>query len=1272
MKKRAISIMLVAAVLLVSFPFSFASASTADESSVYTGILDVDRVINDFNNVPTSGTETVGDYTVNVGVGRNDVQYTVNDYSATTFSAKNTLTIENGALKSTLTGSDIFSLAAYISPVSKTRGNTMPSTETVALQFHVDLSGITSVEAGSKVTFEPEIYLSTGRNSGAVGYCNPNETFIYIPDATDENPNPTPEVLTTGGGRFAAYHGYVWGYAGQSGTIIVPFDVWTTDEVKQFSGYNTVWDLHKYTYDYIHRSYISFETYGKKYAVGDEFVIDDICWMQKKGEKAYDKTVVVEDFSSANSGLGGWGNGVAWSAGTNVTIENGKLKLYKSCDGAGRATTQFAIASWDETYDAFAFDFDASNMVNKDVLGSDKSYIRMSYAVKKTDTTAYASNYFNGTFKFVWEDGTTLNGTAASYGQEIPYGFKGKVIVPKEAVNLSADVKAGLAAGGESLFYLEIMGMTAAQKGTYCYVDNFVYYDNNEQLADSVGIDFSSLEEPYYETVAPITEDPRTIEVYFNTESNFDQSILATKFEGGNNGTGRHRNMINLRVTSTGQLILEIGTARIDVVNCVLNDGKWHHVAVVADEANSKIMAYVDGSLSASADMPSITVDKSMDYLPTTIGNHLAEASKDHKVFDGKIANIRMWSDVRTAEELKSNAMVSVGADAEGLIAEWMLTGEDFAKETTGKYNLKTFFWNIDAANKLFEKYNRDAAEGEYTMLFIPDTQSIVKDFKGQESSLFDWIIANAERLNIKAVVSLGDIVEYEDDEDSFQRMSSQYYRLTEAGIPWVPTIGDHDYDNLFTEVKIFYDKYFTVDKLYQSDWFKLGGLYDESTLVNAYFYLEANDNVKYLIMNLEVTPEDPVIAWANDVIADHPDYRVIIATHRHMYLPSCDRFTDPLESGNAGEFVWQKLVSQHKNIDAIFCGHYESPGHNANYDTGINGNKVLQVNCDLQQTDYSYKTLQAVLIGRFSEDGNIVNFNTYGTAAGLYIDSDSNDKIYQLHAEVEEVTKYTVNFTDNMGNVLDSLNVVANDVISEEAVPAVPERLGYKFIGWSVDLTQPVLNDMVVTALYEKDTDTTYNVAAPEQENVTVTLPANQEKAYYNDRVTLTAATADSEGKAFAYWVVNGSVFSYKREISFLVFDDLSVEAIYTDATVEDAVVIYTNTNSNYVLNGNKWNMQVMGVVSADKGEVTEVGILLSASKMTAAEMLAGYNANNGSVFKMASTATNGRQFLYTVKNIAVNRTRCATVYAIIDGEMVVGDAVTCITVDANGLLAE
>ena len=324
-----------------------------------------------------------------------------------------------------------------------------------------------------------------------------------------------------------------------------------------------------------------------------------------------------------------------------------------------------------------------------------------------------------------------------------------------------------------------------------------------------------------------------------------------------------------------------------------------------------------------------------------------------------------------------------------------------------------------------------------------------------------------------------------------------------------------------------------------------------------------------------------------------------------------------------------------------------------------------------MQQADSTYKTLQAVLIGRFSEDGNIVNFNTYGTAAGLFIDSDSNDKIYQLNAEVDNAIRYTVDFTDNLGNVICTLNVAEGGIIDSSMIPAVAERYGYKFVGWSSDVNMPIFADMVITALYEKNTDVDYGVSASGDNNVVIKFPENQERVYYNDRITVSAPQTNNKGEKFAYWKINGSAFSYMPSISFLVFDELDIEAVYSEGIEENPVVIYTNTRSNYAINGNKWDLRVMGVVSADESAVTEIGILLSASEMTSAEMLSGYNANNGTVYKMASgNFEANRQFIYSVKNIALDRTRCATVYAIIDGEMVVGDAVTCVTIDSDGLL--
>lgn len=1003
MSKRILSLFVVLALLLVSLPImplSVSAETTAGSAS--SSILTVDRVINDFENIPTTGQVTVGENTVNVGIGTNDTNYKVNDYSAKGTS-NNTLTIENGVLKNTLAANSKFIFYTYISPVSLTRGNGMPSKDSIALQFHVDFTGIKSVTAGSKVEFEVEFYRSHGKNGGTNFRCIPDETFLYIPDATEENPNPETQVLTTGGG-VQVDHGCVWGYADQSGTIIIPLDVWDSEKTEVKSA---IWELYTWTQDYQNRSYIAFETYTHTYKAGDVFIMDDLCWM-KKNTKTYDYEINAQDFDEiTTSNLDGWphNNTVDWAKGTNFTVTDGKLKLTKTCEKAGRAISIFPIVSWNEKYAAFEFDFDASEMINSTTLGTGNGHIRMGYRVDKTATTAATSCWYNGSFKYVWEDGSVTNANAHSNGTVIPKGFKGKIVVPASTVVLSDGVKAGIQAGAQSRFHLELVSLVAGQKDTSVYVDNFKYYYNAEGLDDAAGTDFSKLDNPQYETVAPVTEDIRTIEAFFKTDTKLTQGILGTKFGDAN----YHGINAEITMVATGQLVLTIGNNRMTITDRSLNDNTWHHVALTADDTNSKLSCYVDSQLVKETDLTELTFSKSTDYLPLTIGSNMPAESKFFTVFEGSLANVRLWNDVRTAEEIAANKTVSVGADADGLIAEWLLDSENLTADTTGNYNLKPFYWNIDTENALFAQYNRDAAEDDFTIVFLPDTQTIIKNFETQVPEIFDWIIANAERLKIKAVVSLGDIIEYKAEEAGYSTLAAQYARLTAAGIPSVCTIGDHDYYDLGTRDTRYYDQYFTPDLLVQNDEFKLGGLYEEGSLLNGYYYLNIEGGAKFLIMNLEVHARDIILDWANEVVAANPDCHVIVATHNYMSRAYCGRFTTtgyenyPLHMGNAGEAVWQKFLSQHKNIDMLLCGHAESSGYWYNTDTGINGNEVIQINCDLQNTDQSYKTLSAVLMGRFKNDGSEVSFNLYSAHNNMFIDSNSNDRVHNLNATVEK-----------------------------------------------------------------------------------------------------------------------------------------------------------------------------------------------------------------------------------------------------------------------------
>ena len=89
-----------------------------------------------------------------------------------------------------------------------------------------------------------------------------------------------------------------------------------------------------------------------------------------------------------------------------------------------------------------------------------------------------------------------------------------------------------------------------------------------------------------------------------------------------------------------------------------------------------------------------------------------------------------------------------------------------------------------------------------------------------------------------------------------------------------------------------------------------------------------------------------------------------------------------------------------------------------------------------------------------------------------LYVGTDVTpadfDVVSKLKLDGEE---YTVEFKDYSGNTISKVDALGDKVLNAAAIPDAPARHGYVFIGWSVDFSQPILDDVVATALYEKET---------------------------------------------------------------------------------------------------------------------------------------------------------------------------------------------------------
>ncbi len=93
------------------------------------------------------------------------------------------------------------------------------------------------------------------------------------------------------------------------------------------------------------------------------------------------------------------------------------------------------------------------------------------------------------------------------------------------------------------------------------------------------------------------------------------------------------------------------GNNRVDINGGLVNDGKWHHLAVSFDR-NGQMIVYQDGSLIKTEDISGIgNIDAG---LPFTIGQDGTHNYGDW--FDGEIAEVRLWGSVITEQMLSAFA----------------------------------------------------------------------------------------------------------------------------------------------------------------------------------------------------------------------------------------------------------------------------------------------------------------------------------------------------------------------------------------------------------------------------------------------------------------------------------------------------------------------------------------------------------------------------------------------------------------------------------------
>jgi 3',5'-cyclic AMP phosphodiesterase CpdA len=285
-------------------------------------------------------------------------------------------------------------------------------------------------------------------------------------------------------------------------------------------------------------------------------------------------------------------------------------------------------------------------------------------------------------------------------------------------------------------------------------------------------------------------------------------------------------------------------------------------------------------------------------------------------------------------------------------------------------------------------------AEGSWTLAVLPDTQVYALRYPGLFTMQTAWIRQNRERLDIRYVLQLGDIVNNNTPRE--WRNAREAFRVLDGVVPYALVPGNHDYGpsgDASTRETLLNDS-FPFDEI--SGWPTFGGARVEGRLDNTYHLFRAG-GVDWIVLALEWAPTNETVRWANRVMKEHEGRRGILITHAYLnnndrrydhtdrehpqdYNPHHYRTPGPV---NDGEELWQKLVKRH-DFALVLNGHVLGDGTGYLASKNDAGSTVHQILANYQMRELGGEGYLRLL--EFRPDGRTVRVKSYSPLHDRYL----------------------------------------------------------------------------------------------------------------------------------------------------------------------------------------------------------------------------------------------------------------------------------------------
>ncbi len=383
-----------------------------------------------------------------------------------------------------------------------------------------------------------------------------------------------------------------------------------------------------------------------------------------------------------------------------------------------------------------------------------------------------------------------------------------------------------------------------------------------------------------------------------------------------NSGTGRD-----------GQLSFKLekpaGAVYLNSPQTSWNKDQWYHtVSTFEYNGTDTIMKlYVDDNLINTTSFVGVRSNPLSTHNWTIGGYDTFSATK---LFNGSIDEVIAIDRTLSSAEVSSLYNANVN-QYENYFTGLVLGGQEFTAYST---NSTGSLGRSSVSIYISEPLPVLSAD-DFTIIVIPDTQDYVRDGNLSRVAFYNqqmqWIVDNADALNIQYVQHVGDLVYHPLHEYEWNYSSIAQEILDDSPLPNGIIPGNHEHNNYGiggeTDISPFFDQYFPVSRYSGNPWF--GGNKTETMEFN-YNLLTINGQ-DYIFMNLGWCPHQDEVDWASSILTNYSERKAIFTTHAYL-----DETTSSTQSGVANcnrygagntTYIWDMLKT-HDNVQIVISGH--------------------------------------------------------------------------------------------------------------------------------------------------------------------------------------------------------------------------------------------------------------------------------------------------------------------------------------------------------------